>query len=68
MANSDVEIRISIPSDVYQSIKQSIIGSSYNNVEQYIRSIVMETVSSSSAYSSEEEADIKKRLASLGYE
>ena len=67
-SGSEVEVSVSLPATVYQAIKRNIIGSSYKSVEDYLRSIIMETVVDSGAYSAEDESEIRKRLASLGYE
>lgn len=45
-----------------------IKGSNYKSVEEYVLALLAESIWDSQSYSKEEEKEIKKRLASLGYE
>ena len=68
MSDSEVEVRVRIPQRLLDMITKNIVGSSYSSAEDYIRSLVIETVDDQSAYSEDEEDSVRKRLASLGYE
>ncbi len=68
MGEDNIELKIRLPSSLIKSIEMRIVGSSYKSVQEYIESLVKESVDESPAYSKEEEETVRKRLSSLGYE
>lgn len=63
---------VSIPADLYQKIEQVVKESAdFSSVEDYVTFVLQEVLADNGqqkgAFSKEEEAEVKKRLKSLGY-
>lgn len=73
MESTTNKIRIEIPKDLYNKIQQkvSMFGDEFKSVEEYVAFVLTEVVKEEeqqgSAYTKEEEEEIKNRLKSLGY-
>ncbi|MGH9921393.1 MAG: CopG family transcriptional regulator [Nitrososphaerales archaeon] len=67
------KIQIAIAKDLYEKIRQRVNMSQdeFKSVEEYVHFVLTEVVKDDeprqSAYTKEEEEDIKNRLKSLGY-
>jgi Arc/MetJ-type ribon-helix-helix transcriptional regulator len=60
-------IKISIPRELYEKIKEKIEGTSFNSVEEYVALMLENEFPGEPEYSKEEEDIIRERLKRLGY-
>ena len=60
-------VEISIPRDLYEKIKNKIVGTSYGSVQDYVINKLESDFPSEPVFTEEEEARIRERLRKLGY-
>jgi Arc/MetJ-type ribon-helix-helix transcriptional regulator len=61
---------ISLPSDLYQKLEKKVSETGFNSVDEFVAYVlekVLEDDEPEKEMSAEDEAEVKKRLKSLGY-
>jgi hypothetical protein len=60
-------VKISIPREIYNKMKERIQGTSFESVDEYIALMLENEFPEETHYSKEEEELIRERLRRLGY-
>lgn len=59
-----------LPAELYQEIEKRVNATDFGSVDEYVKFVLEEVVkeeAEESAFSEQEEKEVKKRLKSLGY-
>lgn len=64
---SEEKVAVEIPRELFDKIKETIAGTSFSSVEEYVVLKLENEFPEEVEYSAEEEAIIRERLRRLGY-